>query len=482
MLMFSRKSIKQLLPIILYFPTKILTSGVSLFVNFLTSQDKKSFENCPKIKSERKFLFPDIHPLNRTDRQDTVSLYFNRPTLIANHRETDKNTTINDSNQRTTKNPNQQSTFPSKQLFSTKLMQIITRKEDSFYAFSLNVPSSSCFPGTIWAPLHNRIREKIPTFFLDMSKDQTLVMQNILFSDYKIWLEIFKTLLLDFFELDSNLSQLSILKIFDKKKCKFHWRCQVMSVISNFATFNVTMNFQKLSQQSDSIQLEDENKRIIPIPGATQTFDFSYSYDPDYDEDFMDSVFIPSRQEDWNRQLAERTSELNQIPDFSNVKLSSPQDIELFLSNLRKNYFVETLTETFKFKSPLTVLELEKESGEIEAEISNVLIVKSKFSGPDFSKNSLTLLKQETVLIHQKHNRTVFYFVNQEGHNDSKSRISTDDRQGQIDYISLLWVNGNSTRRIEWEKYSSFMQKLNIFYKSLNVWCRFNKHLLRKPC
>ena len=411
-----------------------------MFLDKPIQVEKTTSQNCPTQKRKEKSIVPDIQFLNQKYIQDILRNSYKKKEIGEK-----KNLDIY-------KNIPTHSVGQSGKLISK-----------NFITFSFNIPNSLCFVNSEWSEFQKTLDEFILKYF-DYTKDEkTIIIRKIHKKYHELFLSIFTTLNQDLIELDNELPHMSIYKVLDAKKCPINLKCQVMASFSQLETFDLTINVQKISKESNSIDLRMEQNRIEPIANATHMFNFE-DLKEDLNLERKYQVYKRKYSAEWLKKFAEKTSHWNQTTEFKDNDLSESKGIDNFLKRQRVNYFTDP-SDSFSFKSrpKMNAFELEKDTTEVYMELSDFVIVGSKYSGPDYTSQSLYQFKQEAVLIDHQQNRTIFHWMGQEIHDESDEQWSTRMNMNQllVEYAYKLWVNRNETKESELKKRINFFKELS---------------------
>lgn len=346
-----------------------------------------------------------------------------------------------------------------------------TNYDDEFIAFSLNIPHYDCFQDTIWAPLRNLIRGVLSVSF-HQEGDKTLQFRAIPLVDFKIILDIFLDLYEDLFGLDLNLPTMKIYNAFDNKKCKFIWRWEVMSKSIDSNIFDLLINIRKLVNESNSIDPEWESEEITPIAGAIFTYYYNYKYF--FVLDMSTNNISKLREEIQNNFITQKYSDLCSIFKMNHTNASSRQDLNNVIVNINGKIvgkMGKNLQGKYGSKVRVNLQEIRNKSNSREVEISNLLVFSSEFSDRNYSHRAVEFFKQESVLIQQKENSTFIYSMEQENfYSDyGKRSVISNMNQNIKYYITMLWANGDDSKKIETKRNLEFSQELRDYSEDLSI-------------
>ena len=209
---------------------------------------KPSISNCLKIKKASEFKSEDYKPIQHMNLNVPLKNLLRIPKRIFS---ADGNSKLESSE------------------------QSVPYDEDRSSYVTLNFPDSSCFLNSEWKESANLVAKTFSSFFDDSAKEKTLQIKQIPYSDKFIILHSLELLIFNIIESDYSYSLTRVYNSLPKENCKFKWRCRIMFTNSKSSSLNVTINAEKLPKESDSVENTYHEQIVMPIIGATHTFDYN---------------------------------------------------------------------------------------------------------------------------------------------------------------------------------------------------------------
>ena len=366
-------------------------NGKNLII--LTSQEMKpSNENCPKIKRTGNFQSKDFEIIHHMTLQFPLRKYLEIPQKINNTNETNE---------------------------SQCDEQLIFKNEEFTLTYAFNIPDSSCFFNSEWNEFTNQIANTFSPFFNDSSEVKTLKILQIPEESFYHFGYSIISLNLNLLETISYHPYLRIYNSLNKEKCKFDWRCKIFFKKSESGLMDVTINVEKLTTESDTIDYAFEEHEETSNIDSTHTFEYSnvskelklYELNEHRDK-WREEMFLINLKKKTPILIA--ISELNEF-------LSDNNDLNDIPKKLRKNILNNSI-DNFPKKLPIktTVLSFEedRESNEEnkKIEIMNFITFTSRFTGTDYSQKTTNLFRHKVFFLHHDKNMTYFNIFHQEGH------------------------------------------------------------------